>query len=691
MSALRAALQAQLACFDDDAFVALANRGLLRRAQKDLEKQDAQLVEEQADFLVLAFGEQRIRFDARGPAHARCSCPAAGVCQHVLAAAIALQRMAGQPEPPPGQPDDTLARLSAQLLAIGVEQLHKHAGRPGYRWAWQVVQDLDLTRDLTVGGEQNIVIGLHHPRITMRYMGGGLDALVADVDSAHLARQQVAAVLAYRRAHGLDNPPPPAAPAKSGALDLGKDHALPAARAQTRHDSRARLLASLVTLLGECVTRGLSHLSPAVQERFATLAVWAQGAELYRLALLLRRIGDHVDALLERAGEADEYRLLDDLALAYGLACALGGSDTPAPHLLGRARSQYDEVGAIELVGLGAYPWRTGSGFVGLTMLFWSQHDRRFYSCSEARPELMRGFHPVARYRAAGPWQGMPSPAAASGALVRLMRAQINEQGRLSSADSVSASVQAIDDVAARLAPCADLAQALQARGAARRSLLAAPAALDDWLVFAPARWLPARFDQARQVLCWTLFDAADLALEVELAYSDLAAAAMDRIEQLAAGEMQAGDLLVLRLRPSAGSLLAEPLSVIRARPQPGQNAVDVLYFDTPPTAPVRPGGQTGAGAARLVAAQDGLDTLQALRNWLRRQAERGVADGRQAQLLAEFQHHLAQLAASGLTALAQPVQQGQPFATTILVANYVCMQYEKLLEERPDTAAEDG
>ncbi len=80
MSGFRQQLLALLARFDEDGFVALANRGLLRRAQKDLEKLPVDVAEETADALTVAVGEYRIRFDARGPAHARCSCPATGVC-----------------------------------------------------------------------------------------------------------------------------------------------------------------------------------------------------------------------------------------------------------------------------------------------------------------------------------------------------------------------------------------------------------------------------------------------------------------------------------------------------------------------------------------------------------------------------------------------------------------------------------
>jgi len=87
---LRETLRTQLARFDDDAFAALANKGLLRRARKDLEKEKAEIVEETPALVAMTFAGQRVEFDARGPSKATCSCPAHGACQHVLAAAITL-------------------------------------------------------------------------------------------------------------------------------------------------------------------------------------------------------------------------------------------------------------------------------------------------------------------------------------------------------------------------------------------------------------------------------------------------------------------------------------------------------------------------------------------------------------------------------------------------------------------------
>src|SRR5258708_5676633 len=86
-------LAALVAGFDTGAWEALANKGLVRRAQKDLESGLKIEVDEQAEFLSFKVLSYEVTMPAAGPAKAACTCPARGVCQHILTAGMWLQRM----------------------------------------------------------------------------------------------------------------------------------------------------------------------------------------------------------------------------------------------------------------------------------------------------------------------------------------------------------------------------------------------------------------------------------------------------------------------------------------------------------------------------------------------------------------------------------------------------------------------
>ncbi len=698
MSSVLDQLGALLARFDDDSYVALANRGLVRRARKDLEQQQVDIIEQGAAHVVLSFGAQRIRFDQRGPAHAQCDCPASGICQHILAAAMGLQQKLQASATQSGQDDepavDPLAPLQATLLAITTAELARHAGKAGYRWAWQYVQDLETEHALVISGSQHLVLALQRPRLTLRYMGGGLDALIADAELAQIEKYRVAVVLAFQRAHGRElTPPEPTSRQRTQALDLGMDHALAESRDTSLDESRARLRASLRKILAESVELGLAHLSQGIHERYSTLAVWAQGAEYHRLALLTRRIADHVEMLLERAGGADELRLLDEITIALALVCALdaAAAQGAAPRqLVGRARSRYEATASLELFGLGAQAWRSPAGYVGLTMIFWSPAEQAFMSCTDARPQAQRGFNPIARYKAAGPWAGLGAPAQTTGYRVILQGAQVNDAGRLSTADSASATVLPLDTATLvhQLKPWESWVDMLTARGEQRASLLAEPDPIKDWVTLRPAQFGKARFDDARQTLIWPLLDGEGHVLAAEMPFDEYSRHAIERVERLGPSELAPGTLVIARLRASAqGGVVAEPLSLVRAGAR--DSCVDALHFDDAPAQ-----GMASALLERVKRLLPSRDlpmqeaahfsaapiALRELRHELQRQAERGSAPENAERALAELMQHADRLVDAGLTAFRAALDRSGSQGERLLRANYLCLQCERLM-----------
>jgi hypothetical protein len=697
VSELRSKLAVVLRGFDDDAYVAIANRGLLRRAQKELEKQSVAIVEERSDALVVSFAEQQITFDARGPAHARCTCPASGVCQHILAAAMGLQRLesSSAAASPSEDADQVLERLRQELLKLSTAELTKHAGKAGYRWAWQFLHDLPSEHEVQIGGTRSITIAFPHPPLAFRYAGGGLESIVCDTDRSKIEKYRVAAVLAFQRAHGATLSAPEAPAPKAIALDLGKDHAASDSSAGSLDDIRRRLRTATLELLEECVTLGLSHLSEGVQERFATLAVWAQGAEYYRLALLLRRLADHVEQLLERAGGADEHRMLDEMALAYGLVSALeqahraGSAPTS---LVGRARTQYEEAKSLELLGLGARPWRTGSGYVGLTMLFWVPATREFLACTDARPENQRAFNPIARYKMPGPWSGLGSPSQATGKRIHLIAPQLNGAGRVSASEKTSATLQpaSFSELVAQLQPVKSWDAIAAARSAERRSLLSEPQPMKDWFVLQPAAFGDAQFDGARQTLFWPLIDATGNELTLELPFSALSEHAMARIEALESGANE-DKLVVARISTGSGALSGEPLSLIRPGSSATDNPVDALFFDDAPKQgfvskwlgklrnPLAGGDMANpiVGETRVIPT-----ALREVREWLQRSAEQGIAGDSARRMQPQFAAVAKQAEDAGFGLFAPLSARPEPLAQRLLRAHYVCLQHERLLDD---------
>jgi hypothetical protein len=86
------------------------------------------------------------------------------------------------------------------------------------------------------------------------------------------------------------------------------------------------------------------------------------------------------------------------------------------------------------------YPWKTGSGYTGLTLLFWSNTSQEFLSWSEARP-TSQGFDPRQRFYGEGPWDGAQNPRQVASSYLKLRNARRTASGRISGSTKTSALV----------------------------------------------------------------------------------------------------------------------------------------------------------------------------------------------------------------------------------------------------------
>jgi hypothetical protein len=178
--------------------------------------------------------------------------------------------------------------------------------------------------------------------------------------------------------------------------------------------------------------------------------------------------------------------------------------------------------------------------------------------------------------------------------------------------------------------------------------------------------------------------------LTAELSYDKYTAAAIERLEQVDAHE---GVLVVARLRGGSSHFVAEPLSLIRPRAGADSSLVDSLYFDATPKEGLvgrmlsklrRPPGALDDSSEAAISAVPPL--LSDACHGLRLLAERGLAEGATTAARDELKGRLERLAAAGFAAFGKCISADT--AATVLRAQYLCMQYEHLLDDSGEPLA---
>ena len=202
--------QALLTAFDDEALAALANRGLVRRARKDVESAAPTILEPDGDRLRLDMGDATVTIDPT-PSRSVCSCPASGTCRHILAALIFLREAGSSPGRAGITPLDQTPSSADEICAVTDLALAKWAGKALVGRAMQA-----LAHGLAVEFEESGAVIARFPtrNVTCRWMpGGGLAGMVCSCHAPEACEHKVAAVLAFQVASGrrtLDDAEPSA-------------------------------------------------------------------------------------------------------------------------------------------------------------------------------------------------------------------------------------------------------------------------------------------------------------------------------------------------------------------------------------------------------------------------------------------------------------------------------------------------
>ncbi|AFY71510.1 hypothetical protein Pse7367_3269 [Thalassoporum mexicanum PCC 7367] len=542
-----------LAQYDDDSLAAIANRGMVRRARKDLQNGVVQgIIGERVEsdssdrgWVKLAVAEYEVEISALGAAKATCTCPAVEVCRHILAASIWLAEGAiantaeqdsdrdasdtnsddladpaiGYPvgiqqDGKDGRPEQQSDRITAtpaidsghvqepeakhspsqEILAHEPAQLKKWVGKKDYEAAIALLAS-NPTVGITEGSP--IVIKLPDFKLECRYfLGTGLEGMVCSRKSTHSNRYLVLAILAYQRQHGIDH------------------HAIAAPDSTKGHDSaQAELLQQMLLLFTEAVGMGVCNLSNAVQQRFISQSVAATAANLPRLAKALRGIADEINLLATRSAQADEGRLFWELAQTNAIASAtlelLAKNEVPPISLVGQHRSKYEEIGNLDLTGMGAYHWESKTGYAGVTVLFWEDQSKQWFCWSEVRPTFRgMGFSPWWRYKQSDVWE--QSPETLSQNQLKLFSAKRNYQNRLSASSTSKVlllgkaepvKLDFGDRYFKRWINLRNYAATTVRTGLGEYDLL------QGMVVVSPTEWGERNYDQVNQVFYWWLAD----------------------------------------------------------------------------------------------------------------------------------------------------------------------------------------
>ncbi len=374
---------------DDVALIALGNRGLLRRGRAELAAGRVAPVNEPADpgagaqlvaeEVTIGVGRPPVpvTLTVSGPQDARCPCPVAGICVHILAACLWMRQAvnrdgadesttAADTPTAPGCPEARATSTPAQatssdpvleeVLAWEPADVEKSLGAEARRRVQASLAGMALGR-LTAGTEVTTAPG----RLSITWPDAPEIVVIAGLGPRGMivsGRHSSAANAAWCLQAVI-------------RLFARADRPWPWPDEKTTFDDRKRdVVSTVATSIETLLSAGLSHAGRRSATDLERLAQVTRLEELPRLSRLLTSAAGRLRALAERDDALDEATALSALAAAWSLTQALTAvTGLPDPALIGRAGTETAQTGL--LLPLSATWWTAPSGSRGLTIRLW--------------------------------------------------------------------------------------------------------------------------------------------------------------------------------------------------------------------------------------------------------------------------------------------------------------------------------
>ena len=370
----------------DEYLTGLSNRGMVKRAYKDLEQETPEVSWKGNEAEVrLKDAVCRIKVPLGDSA---CSCPSRSMCRHRIAAMIFLRK--GLEGESGEKTSDEKINPEKELLSVPLRRLQQACRIKAYREFLSHIERGEYPR---IEEGSTVTVQIPWENVTVKLLSP-LEYSTCTCHSRELCAHKAQAILAYQLLKKTITP---------GQLKTLEDN-----RENPDRETVLQAVRSIKEGIRLQLMTGLSRLSPEAEESMERLAVICHGAGLPAFESRFRGAAVEFRQYFTRSAAFREADLMGRLLFLYRDAVRLEQAGVEEMRsLAGTFRDTYERVPPLHLMGVGSSYFKNKAGYEGERYYFLELEQKKWYTWTDARPsfyEGVRGRPPRNEEHAQAPW-----------------------------------------------------------------------------------------------------------------------------------------------------------------------------------------------------------------------------------------------------------------------------------------------
>lgn len=366
-----------LAGVDDDYLIGISNKGIVKRAYKDMEGEAAAVIATGDTIEVSVGGEKVIIDEPLG--ESSCSCPSRSICRHIVQAILTAkqaqqtQQAAAAGEDSTAQEEkkeDGIEKLLQEIREYPQKTLFKTLGKRGMS---ALIQQLQQKAEPKITSSSIVTVELPDQEYTVKLLYP-LEYSTCTCHKKELCVHKAAAILWCQLKEGV----------------IAKENLFTEQNNHPEHDLSEvhEVAVQMKEFLEELLDTGLSRSSQDVLEYLERLAIIGHNAGLARFEGYFRTLLNSYEQYFRRKSSFRTELLMEQTARLYRrVEQLLKAEDAQTIALYaGEFRVQYNAIGALDLTAVAMEHFSSQTGYEGDTVYFLEENTKKWYTYTSARP-----------------------------------------------------------------------------------------------------------------------------------------------------------------------------------------------------------------------------------------------------------------------------------------------------------------
>lgn len=372
-------LKKNLRAADDEYLVSLSNKGILKRAYKDIESANIKVSYIDDSAYVDIDGVRCVILEPL--AESTCTCPSRSICRHIITAILWLKKeFLSENETDNSEENreqsavkEKAEQLDRELREFPIEKLQKAMKKKYYN---EYLDKVKLGIMPKVEEMSVITVEIPEDNATVKLITP-LEYSACTCHSKELCKHKAAAILTWQLKHNV----------------VSADKLLPAAEKQVSldigaiHDCADYALKFLEKLLSD----GLVRTPDDASETAESVAVMCHNAQLADTEKSLREIGNRLNGYISHSPEFDSNRLFENIMdVIIVLKSIISENDEEKlRELMGEFKSKYTITDTLEIIPLTQRHFSSSAGYEGEIYYFVNKDPdspNSYFTYSDIRP-----------------------------------------------------------------------------------------------------------------------------------------------------------------------------------------------------------------------------------------------------------------------------------------------------------------